>query len=186
MGKSLQDQLLEAGAVSKARAEALKKEKQKESRKPAPKGKRRKGRPGGNEQARRDAERARAKKAARDRELAAKQREAAEAKALRAQVRQLVDQHAVAMEDGDSVYNFTDEGVIKRVYLSPAQRAEVVAGRLAIARRGRRYALVPATAAPRIAERDAAAVVVLNAGDDGDRDGDDDYAGYEVPDDLEW
>ena len=49
MGKSLQDQLLEAGAVSKSRAEQLKKEKQKAARK------RKDRQGGGNEQARRDA-----------------------------------------------------------------------------------------------------------------------------------
>jgi len=48
-----------------------------------------------------------------------------------------------------------------------------------------RYHLVPRKTAEKLAERDQAAVVLLNT-DSRDDEYDDEYADYKVPDDLMW
>ncbi len=179
MAKSLQDQLLAAGALKKDRATRLKKEKHKQD-------KQRQRGAAQPDEVRRAAQAAAAQKAARDRELSREQQAAAERRAIAAQVRQLIETNAIDHARGDTPYNFSDGGVIRTLYVEPAQHAALAAGRLAVARLDAGYALIPAGAAAKILERDTTAIVVLNSADEAAGDDDDPYAGYAVPDDLTW
>ena len=179
MGDSLQDQLLKAGLASRKQAVRAKKAKGARERLE------RKGQGGVDEtreRARRDAE----AKLARDRELNRRRDEAAERRALAAQIRQLVADQRVA-ERGEVEFRFTDGKMIRTLMLRERERLALVGGALAVVRVGRRYELVPRAVADKVAERDASAVVLRNDGAADERPStDDEYAGYEVPDDLMW
>lgn len=175
MGKSLQDQLIGAGLVTKGQAKKVRQEKRKK----------RKAR--GNKPPPPDAVKARivreaAEKARRDRELERRRSEAQETKARQSQVEQMIDAHRIDREEGDVAHRFVVEGKVKQIYVSAAQHAALADGRLRIAIGTQRYELVDAAAARKIAERAPAAIVEVprkGADDDG-------YDGFEVPDDLMW
>lgn len=176
MGNSLQDQLKRSGLVDEKQARKARQDKR---------GKRKRGEADADVAAvREQARRAAADKTERDRALNRERQDEMEARAVAAQVRQLIERNRRPREPGDVVYNFTDGAVVKRLHLEPARHAEVVAGALAVVRLDDGYELVPAPVARKIAERDPGAVLVLNEGSGEDvADG---YEGYEIPDDLMW
>lgn len=179
MAKSLQEQLLQAGVVDKERATKLKKAKHKEGRK------RLRG-AAETDETKAAAERARTEKAARDRVLSQQQQAAAAEKAVAAQVRQLIEKNRIEGEAGEIPYNFSDQNVIRKMYVSESQQTALVDGRIAVARLDGSYVLVPAPVATKVRERDPGAVLVLNIAGDGVVDADDEYADYQIPDDLTW
>jgi hypothetical protein len=181
MTTSLREQLLKAGLVTERQArQAEKQQKQQQRQQP----KAAKGAPvpatGSATQ------QARAAKAAHDQELNRRQREKAEARARIAQVRQLIEQHRVPRVESDDYYNFIDGAKIRRIPVDAALRRRILQGDLLIARCEGRYDLVPADAADRIRERDAAAVLPPPSGQATGPATDDPYKDYVVPDDLVW
>ena len=71
-------------------------------------------------------------------------------------------------------------------------RAQLINGRLAIARllvdnnSEGEYAIIPASVADKIAQRDASSIVLHSALSAEEQDEDDPYADFKVPDDLMW
>lgn len=184
MGKSLQDQLRQAG-LANAKQAAKAKRSQNHKLKQAQRG------VVVEEEATRLAREADATKVERDRALNLERQEAAEARAIQAQIIQLVDLNRV-VERGDTEFGFTDDSRIRTLHLTSDDRAALVAGRLAIVKLGGgtesepRYEIVPRPVAKKVAERDGARVVLMNNKDESLADADDPYAGYDVPDDLMW
>lgn len=179
MSMSLRDQLIQAGLVSEKQARAATEHKR------APQVSRKKPPPVSDQQRR--LQQAQADKTARDQALNRKQLEKAERRARRAEVRQLVEQHRVAPIESEDWFNFVDGSKIKRIAVTPAIRASIQGGDLAIVRSDNRYDLVPAAAAERIRERDPSALVkadsaVLAATPATDAE----YHEFVVPDDLMW
>ena len=180
---SLQDQLLKAGIVDKKKAKKIKQEQRKEAR----------SRPKGQVQVDENKEQAKrvlAEKAQRDRQLNKRQQEEAEKKAIQAQIIQLIKMNRVDRKQGDVAYQFADGTKIKKLYLTQQLQNDLVKGRLAIAKLGDSYELLPAPAAEKIMQRDAQVIVLLNRneslGVDETEDEDDPYADYQIPDDLMW
>lgn len=133
------------------------------------------------------AQRAQAEKAERDRALNRRRAEKAEAKARAAQIRQIIDQHRVPPSDDGEPFYFQDGAHVKRTHVTAEQRAQLIAGTLAIARYGKGFALVPPAIADKLRERDPKAVIDLDAATGARSDEvDDAYKGFEVPDDLMW
>lgn len=205
MSMSLRDQLLAAGFGSKQQAKnAHADEQRNRHRQQHQQGRPRAdapGAPGGRPLP--PAQRVDAAKVARDQELERKKREKAERKERAAQLKQLVDQHALPRLESDDFYNFVHDGRIARIAVDAARRASLVAGALAIVRTHGQYFAVPAEALARIRERDPRAVVSHQgapaAGSDAagtgagaagaaadDPAADDPYAQFKVPDDLMW
>ena len=178
MAKSLQQQLLEAGALDKSRALKLKKAKHKEGKQRA-----RGARP--EDEVKALAQKTQAEKLERDREISRKYQQTLDEKALRAQVRQLVERNQIDEVEGDSPYNFSDNGIVKKMNLNPELHRSLVSGNVAIARLDDSYVLVPAGAARKIIERGPEVILVLNEKSDNEVI-DDQYAAYEIPDDLSW
>ncbi|MBK1650088.1 DUF2058 domain-containing protein [Rhabdochromatium marinum] len=181
MGNSLQDQLLKSGLVSSQQAKQSQSKKRKQRRQGAD----------SESAARREAvQRAEAEKAARDRELNRQRAEEAQRKAEQNALREMVHQHRVTRTGGDLAYNFADGPALKRLYVNADQHAAIVGGQLAIVRQDNFYELIPAETAERVAERDAERILVWNQGSNatgGATSADDDeYADYQVPDDLMW
>jgi uncharacterized protein YaiL (DUF2058 family) len=184
MSNALRDQLLKAGLVNSKQVKQAAKSKQqeklisKEQKKP-------------DEQSalRQQAMLAQKEKAERDRLLNQQRKEAAEARAVEAQIKQLVDAHRLPIQDAsETPFNFTDQGKIKRLYISDAMRAAISNGQMAIIRCGGNYDVVHNDIAAKIAERNVSSVVLWNKPEavGTQNAATDPYAGYEVPDDLMW
>ncbi len=176
---SLQDQLLQAGLVDKKKAKQLNKEQRRDA----------KGRqkdqlqPDANKE---QAKRALQEKAERDRQLNRQQQAEADRKALQAQIIQLIQMNRIARERGDVTYQFKDGTTIKKIYVTQQLQKDLINGRLAIAKLGNDYELLPAAAAEKIMQRDAHVIVLLNRDEQAAVDEDDPYADYQIPDDLMW
>ena len=177
MGKSLQDQLLKAGlANNKQAAKARKAQNNKRKQKAAG--------VAVTSESEILAKKAQQEKADRDRELNRKKQQEADAKAVQAQIRQLVEMNRLE-ERGEIEFSFTDESLVKTLMLQEKERTQLINGRLAILRLDGNYEIVPRPVADKIAERDESVLVLLNTQSEDDA-ADDEYADYKIPDDLIW
>ncbi|HAR31765.1 MAG TPA: hypothetical protein DCR65_09580 [Gammaproteobacteria bacterium] len=134
-------------------------------------------------------------KAERDR---AKQRElnakAAE-KALRAELKQLIqsnDQREKVAREDDVPYNFVHGRRVKRIYITRAQQSALSAGTLVIVNDDGRYHIIDQETAERVKARDPKRIIAAHTdaraesgaaepGSDAEY-----YARFAVPDDLDW
>ncbi len=126
-----------------------------------------------------------AEQLARDRALNEERDRAAEQRAIQAQIRQIVELNVIS-DRGDTEYRFDHAGVIKTLMLSDEHRQALIRGALAIVGQGEELSIVPRQAAEKIGERDQSWLILLNTRDDKEEDVEDEYAGYEIPDDLMW
>lgn len=128
----------------------------------------------------------------RDKQLSEQQKQATLAKEIKAQVKQLIEMNRVSLKKGDIDFNFTDGTLIKKITLDKLTHSQLVNGRLAIARLAidsngtTEYAVIPASVADKIAQRDAESIVLHSALSQEAQDEDDPYADFKVPDDLMW
>ena len=179
-GNPLQEQLLKAGLVKKSKLAEIAREQNK-----ARHGKG----PAAPNDIQRDAERARAEKAERDRAIEAERKAQARSAELRAQARQIIEDRKVP-RTGEVEYRFTAHGAIRTVLVNDDLRRKLSAGALVIVQLDDRYELLPRVAADKVRERDAG-MIVLDHGQDTDTGAatsEDDayYAQFQVPDDLMW
>ena len=176
---SLQEQLLKAGLVKKEKKPAAKKKQPKVA-----KAKRAK-----VSDATMRAQQAMIKKAKRDRELNA-QKQAEEAKRAKvAQIKELIDANKLDREAGEDKYNFTWAGKIKSMTVTTAQRNLLVKDKLFVVTcDGRQFEVVEKPVAEKIAARNSSLVVNLSSSknEETKKDSEDEYADYQVPDDLIW
>ncbi|ECD2969036.1 DUF2058 family protein [Salmonella enterica subsp. enterica serovar Menston] len=128
----------------------------------------------------------------RAKQLSEQQKQAVLAKEFKAQVKQLIEMNRINVSKGDIGFNFTDNNVIKKIDVDKLTQTQLINGRLAIARlvinnSGEcEYAIIPASVADKIAQRDADSIVVNSALSQEEQDEDDPYADFKVPDDLMW
>lgn len=110
-------------------------------------------------------------------------------KANKARIKALIEANRVAEHAGESVYRFTQGSRIKQLFVNEAVRQQLIAGELLITRLNGTTHLVP----PAIGE----AILAINAdwamihpgaasSAASKTDDDDEYADYQVPDDLQW
>lgn len=98
----------------------------------------------------------------------------------------------ITVAKGDIGFNFTDNNLIKKIYVDKLTQTQLINGRLAIARLSTdnspesEYAIIPASVADKIAQRDATSIVLHSALSQEEQDEDDPYADFKVPDDLMW
>jgi uncharacterized protein YaiL (DUF2058 family) len=176
----LQEQLLKAGLVKKSKvAEVAREQVKARHGKGAPE----------HSEIQREAERARADKAERDRALAAGRKAQARAAELRAQARQIIEDRKVP-RSGEGEYRFTVDGAIRTMLVDDDLRRKPSSGALVIVRLDDRFELLPRVAADKVRERDAG-LVVLDHGQGAAIEAttsEDDayYAQFKVPDDLVW
>jgi len=180
MANSLQDQLLKAGAASKkqgqkASTERRKKNKQKKKKGAAPQ----------LSESSKQSRQNQAEKVAHDRELNRQRQQAANNKAVAAQIQQLIKLNRLPREDCETAYNFVDGTLVRKIFVSPEMLAQLSRGVLAIAKLGESYELVPLVIADKIKERDPSVIITTEQAN-GIDEADDPYADYQVPDDLLW
>lgn len=177
----LQEQLLKAGLVKKAKVAEVAREQNKARHAKGP---------SQPNDIQREAERARADKAERDRALAAEHKAKMRVAELAGQARQIIEDKKVP-RTGELEYRFTADGAIRTLLVDDGLRRQLASGALVVARLGDRYELLPRAAADKVRER-AADMIVLDhgqaAGTDSAATSDDDayYAQFKVPDDLTW
>jgi len=177
MGNSLQDQLFKAGLASKkqsVRAKKAQNTKEKQQRK-------------GVEVVDETAElvaKANAEQLAKDKQLNQQRNAAAHAKAIKAQIVELVSLNKIS-ERGDVEFRYNHNGKIKTLSLQSDTRDLLVKGTLNIVSVNQQHDIVPKAVATKIAEREANAIVLANQNEQADEE-DDEYADYQVPDDLMW
>ncbi len=178
MSSSLSDQLLKAGLVDKTKHHKAQKAQHKQNKKVQ------KGNAQKDDEATRLAQQAAAEKRARDQELNRQQKQAAEEKAIIAQIRQLIHSNR-RTDDGEIAYNFTDNNIIKTLMLSEQTQQQLSRGFLSIVKFEGAYSLVPSKVAQKIAARDESYLIKQPVSEAAPSE-DDPYAEYEVPDDLMW
>lgn len=128
----------------------------------------------------------------RDKQLNEQQKQAALSKEYKAQVKQLIEMNRIAIPKGNIGFNFTDNNLIKQIVVDKTTQAQLISGRLAIARlvvnnSGEcEYAIIPAIVADKITQRDANSIVLNSALSQEEQDEEDPYADFKVPDDLMW
>lgn len=137
------------------------------------------------DEAKEEVEAARLKKLEEDRQRNERLNELAKEKALSAQVKQLIASNS-QRQDGNVAYNFTDQGKIKKIYISEENKTQLNKGYLAIVSAGENYDLVPEVVARKIEARSAETVLFLHDRSNEVVDEDDPYKDYPIPDDLEW
>jgi uncharacterized protein len=182
MSMSLRDQLLAAGLGTKKQAKEATQAKKPPSRHQPPA-------PVSAEKL--AANKAQAAKNARDQELNRRQQEKAAAKARRAEVKQLIEQHRLPPVEGGDYFNFADGNRLARLAVTAAMREQLIKGTIAIVRYEGHYAVIPESVVPRIRERDEHAVVTGEAAASPATatpaaDKEDPYKDFVVPDDLIW
>ncbi len=169
---TLQEQMLKAGLVNSKKLAKVKKSSKKS-----------------RVQAREAREAVEANKKAqleRDKALSEQQKQQVLSKELKAQVKQLIEMNRIIIADGEVGYNFTDGTLVKKLYVDALTQQQLTNGRLAIARYGDEYAIIPAGVADKIAQRDQETIVLNNVISDEEQNEDDPYADFVVPDDLMW
>ena len=178
MVMSLQDQLKKSGLVDDKKAKQLQRAKVKQEKLV------RKNQAPGNEERKLELQRKKDAQAAKDRQLNLERNAAAQSKALKAQINQLVETHRVKPE-GDKKYGYVDEGKIKNLWVSQLQLEQLSKGSLCIVSHSSGAALVPRIVAEKIEQRNPV-VVLHKVATSGEVAEDDLYAQYEIPDDLDW
>lgn len=126
----------------------------------------------------------------RDKLLSEQQKQATLSKEYKAQVKQLIEMNRVMPAKGDIDFNFTDNNVIKNIVVDKLTQSQLINGRLAIARLDSadktEYAIIPASVADKITQRDVDCILLNNALSETEQDEDDPYADFKIPDDLMW
>ena len=128
----------------------------------------------------------------RDKQLSEQQKQATLSKEYKAQIKQLIEMNKITITRGDIGYNFTDNNLIKKVYVDKVTQSQLIKGSLAIARLTAEsgsvseYAIIPAVVADKIAQRDASYIVLNCELSQEAKDEDDPYADFVIPDDLMW
>jgi uncharacterized protein YaiL (DUF2058 family) len=181
MANSLQEQLLKAGLVSETQLNKSKKQEHRAK-------KRGSGRKTSEAAKAAVAQRQR-QKAEQDAALNAKREAKQKEQELRLQIREMVLSNALPVEAGADVpYNMVRNGRIRRIYVTAAQRDQIVAGTLAVATARGRHHLIPVAVAERISALMPSYFVFraeAEAAPD-EPDENDPYAEFKVPDDLTW
>ncbi|MBI0423450.1 DUF2058 domain-containing protein [Acinetobacter oleivorans] len=174
---ALQAQLLKAGLVDNKKAKKLTKQAHHEQRigqsdEPAIKA---------------NIEKAQQEKLAKDQALNLEKQQQLQEKALKASIIQMIKHHKISNTDGDSVYQFIDEGKIKKVYISQQIYNALVSGSLLIAKDQNQYAYLPKPLAEKIDQKMKGFILLNNAESNEQITNEEDpYAAYVIPDDLMW
>ncbi|MCF6194819.1 MAG: DUF2058 domain-containing protein [Kangiellaceae bacterium] len=176
---SLQDQLLKAGLVSKDKATKTKSAKRKQAKI------NRKHKLKTIDEAKVAAEKTMLKQAERDRLLNQEKNAKADEIAILAQIKQLIEVNQQATGKPQITFNFSDQGIIKKLELSNEIHRHLTNGLLNIARLNNSYSLVPKVIAEKIQQRSNEHIVPLNLETELVAE-DDPYADYQIPDDLMW
>lgn len=116
-----------------------------------------------------------------------------EERALRQRVHKLItDTHLQRGDEAQVPFHFVKGSRVKRIYVTEEQQRGLSGDQLAVAAMKGRHYVIPMDAARQIRELIPAYYISMGSDDEQSADSlqgqgvDDEYAGYEVPDDLMW
>jgi len=191
MARSLRDELLKAGLVTREQASRAERGGRSSSKKP-----------GGRKAARKLPDNA--GRRGRQRVFGSQPRESSErhqpdpvrppaldpeehVKQLNVEIRRILDTEAEKVEaETDIPFHFPRGERLKRLYVSEDQRRRLTGGELAIVGFRGRHHLVPRLAGERVRELRPEVFVFIADGDGGGGEVEEGYEGFEVPDELVW
>lgn len=176
---SLQDQLLKAGLSNETKAKQVRAEKRKQSKK------QQKNKVEVVNEAKQQLQQTKEKQLEQDKLLNQKRNIEAEKKQIVNQIYQLIDLNKLPQEQEGVAYNFTDQNKVKIIYISEEVKSQIIKGKLAIVKARSSYEVVVVAVAEKIKQRDEKVIIVLFTDTEGNTE-DDEYQGYEIPDDLMW
>lgn len=176
---SLQDQLLKAGLTNETKAKQARAEKRKQTKK------QQKNKIETANEAKQSLQEAMAKRVEKDKQLNQQRNEEAEKKQIINQIFQLIDLNKLPKDDEGTAYNFTDQNKVKTVYIIDEVRKHIISGKLAIVKSKVSYEVLPVAVAEKIKQRDPQVVIVL-FNENNELPAENEYQGYEIPDDLMW
>ncbi len=202
MAESLRDQLVKAGLATGAQARKAERQQRAETlAKQRHKAKHQKGGKASADVAESETDNSKARarqrqaeKTARDKALARQHNDKYAAKALRAEIKQIIlnnDQRITKVPEDDAVpYNFVHGKRIKKLYVTKAQQEALSEGRLLIINNDGNYHFLLPQIAAKIEARDPKRIIVAHdktGSDAKEKSADDEYyARFEIPDDLDW
>ncbi len=175
---SLQDQLLNAGLTSKTKASKVQSQKHKQLKK------QRKNKVEVVDEVAILAKKTADSRREKDKQLNEQRNLEAEKNQIAGQIKQLITLNKLDKSDDGDAYRFTHQGKVKSIYVADELRDRIVFGRAVIVQLGQAYEIVPKPVADKIAQRDKQRVIYIEntptspIGDD--------YAAFEIPDDLMW
>lgn len=181
---SLQEQLLKAGLTTKQKArqansDTRKKNKQQRSGV--------KVEVSLQQQVKQDLEKTRLAKQEKDNALNDEKKKQLAQKELQQRILQILNSHNFKAPQGEAVYNYNFNGVVKKLYVDEVTHRALVNGRLALCGLSNITYVVTRETAEKIATLDNTIILVKNDKTDIDQvDEDDPYADYQIPDDLMW
>ena len=201
MSERLRDQLVKAGLATNAQAKKAERSKRAEATAERHQGKAQSKKAGKGknpavqsetDKVKAKAAQQRAEKAARDKALAQQRNEKSQAKALQAQVKQLIlqnDQRTKVSDDEAVPYNFVHGKKIKKIFVTKGPLDALSSGRLVVVNNNGLYHFGDERVAKQIEQRDPKRIIVAHGEKaKSPEPGSDDefYAKFEVPDDLDW
>lgn len=110
--------------------------------------------------------------------------QAAREKETYAQIKQMAAKHRVNPGKGEIAFHFADANKIKKIYLPKGIIDQLSNGSLGIVKVEEKYEIVPVETAGKIRDRRPEALLVLNTRRE--KDPNDPYAEFPIPDDYEW
>ena len=177
--QSLQDQLLNAGLSNKTKAKQVKTEKRKQSKQ------QRQSKQVVVNEVVQSLQENKKQQTEKDKQLNKERQDIIERKQILSQVAELITLNKLPIDEDGMAYRFTDNTMVKTVYINDKVRNHIIKGKLAIVRAGKKYEIVPAAVAEKIKQRNEHAVIVLFTEDENSVENDE-YSEYEIPDDLMW
>ena len=175
---SLQDQLLKAGLTSKSKVSKVQSQKHKQLTK------KRKNKFDVVDEVAVLAQKVAAERREKDKQLNDQRNLDAEKNQVAGQIKQLITLNKLDKSDDGDAYRFMHAGKIKSIYVANELRDRIVLGRAVIVQLDQAYEVVPKPVADKIAQRDEQRVIYIENALTSAVD--DEYAEYEVPDDLMW
>ncbi len=187
---SLHEQLLKAGLIDKDKIAKAEQQQRKQAHQKTAQAQKKAKKQGIEltDEAKLLAEQAAHKQAERSRELNRQQREQAQQRAIKAQIKQLIEMNRIDRKRGEISYQFADGSKVRKIFVTDKLQDQLAYGIIAVVRLDDHYELVPKQVADKIAQRDAASIIVQNTGSQaaGAPAEDDPYADFQIPDDLMW
>lgn len=180
MNNPLQQQLLKAGLVNKKQLKQVNQEKSRKSKQ------QRNSKEKVVDETKLKIQQDTEDKIKRDRALNKQKQQQAKSKAISSEINQLINKNRIKRDaDCDIVYNFEHRKKINRLYVNAEMKQQLIQGKLGIARIEGSYELVPASVATKIKQRNEKRIILFDE-EQAKTDKNDDYADYQIPDDLTW
>lgn len=109
----------------------------------------------------------------------------AERKRIKAEIKSIIEAEKIDKTAGESAHSYLIGKRIKQLFVTEPVQKQLVAGELVITRLNGSTYLIPAQTGERVRALNPDWVVIV-PGTDNASDMDDEYADYQVPDDLKW